>query len=115
MKRSLAVLFFLAVLASPSWAATCYIAEFPLLAESGVQVARQPTVATQTVTVTGTSAQSAAFSGDTRLVRIHCDAIVSFLFGTNPTATTASPRLAADQTEYFSVPVGAKVAFITNS
>lgn len=118
LRRSLAILVALAAVALsalPASAATCYISEFYLTADAGVQVARQPALVEQTVSVTGTSAQSSAFSGDTKLVRIHCDAIVSFTFGTNPTATTAKARMPADGTEYFQVLPGSKVAFITNT
>jgi hypothetical protein len=51
------------------------------------------------------------------MVRIHTDAICSISFGTAPTATATNRRLAANQTEYFGVPLGGsyKVAVISNS
>lgn len=78
---------------------------------------REPEITTQVVTVSGTTAQSAAFNASTNLVRLHCDGICSVLFGTNPTATTAKRRLIAGQTDYVSVPAGQsfKVAAITNT
>lgn len=71
----------------------------------------------QTPVTFSTSTQSAAFNAATVLVRIHTDAICSIAFGTNPTATTSNFRMAADQVEYFSVPVGQsyKVAAVSNT
>lgn len=105
----------LVLFVSPCYAATCYVTEFVLTADAGVQVARQPALVEQTVSVSGTSAQSSAFGADTKLVRIHCDAIVSMTFGANPTATTGKMRAPADSIEYFQVVPGTKVAFITNT
>jgi len=72
-------------------------------------------VAEQTVAITGASLQSAAFNAKTRLVRVHADAVCSIAFGANPTATTARKRLAQNQTEYFRVAPGHRVAVITNT
>ena len=76
-----------------------------------------PTSGTQRVAIGASSAQSAALAGTTTLVRVHTDQICSVTFGDNPTATTSSMRLAADSTEYFSVPAGSalKVAVISNT
>jgi hypothetical protein len=115
MKRLAAAVFLLALSCGAACASTCYVTEFPLTADAGVQVARQPALINQTVTVSGVSAQSAAFGGDTKLIRVHCDGIVSLLVGANPTATTAMMRMTADQTEYFQVLPGQKIAFITNT
>lgn len=95
-----------------------YIEEYERLgadANGGaMQVAVQPPVAVQTVTYT-TTAQSSAFSSKTKFVRIHTNSICSYLFGSNPTATTSKSRMAADQTEYFAVQPTDKVAFIANT
>lgn len=78
--------------------------------------APEPALVEQTPVVIGAgSLQSAAFGSSTRLVRIHTDAICSIAFGSNPTATANSKRLAANATEYFSVKPGDKVAVITNT
>lgn len=99
--------------------AVLYIEEYadlPLLGNGQAgQVARAPGVARQTVAIGGTSAQSAAFNAKTRYVRLHTDATCSILFGANPTATTSTPRMAANQTEYFAVTRGDLVAVITNT
>lgn len=99
--------------------ATLYIEEYttaPIINNGQImQMAKQPSVAQQTVAISGTSAQSAAFDANTKYVRIHTDAVCSFLFGSDPTATTSDPRMAASQTEYFAVPGGYKVAVITNT
>lgn len=77
----------------------------------------QPPTAEQTVAIGAGSAASAAFNAGTAIVRIHADAICSVAFGTAPTATATSMRLAAGQTEYFTVAPGSafKVAVITNT
>ena len=69
----------------------------------------------QTVAIGGSSAQSSAFNVTTNLIRVHVDAICSINIGSNPTATTTTARLAANQTEYFTVNPGDKLAVITNT
>ena len=80
------------------------------------EIPLEPPLAEQTVAIGGASAQSAAFNAGTTFVRIHTDVICSIAFGTNPTATATTRRLAAGSTEYFAVPRGQsfKVANITN-
>jgi hypothetical protein len=96
--------------------AKLYITEFERVDNANPPVAPVPAITSQTVDLSGTSAQSSAFNPRTKMVRIHTDAICSILFGTNPTATTSHARLAADQTEYFALTTtGLKVAGITNS
>jgi hypothetical protein len=95
---------------------TLSIAEFRQLGKDDrIQAVEQPPLAEQTVTVSGTSAQSSAFNDGTRIIRVHTDAIVSILIGSNPTATTAKARMVAGQTEYFTVVGGHKIAAITNT
>lgn len=82
-------------------------------------VPEEPPLANQTVAITAGSVQSSAFNANTRLIRVHTDAICSIEFGTNPTATTTTRRLAANTTEYFAVPAATagtfKVAVIINT
>ena len=81
------------------------------------QMPMEPPLAEQTVAIGGTSTASAAFNAKTRFVRLHTDAICSVLFGTAPTAAATNGRMAANQTEFRAVPLGAsyKVAVITNT
>jgi hypothetical protein len=73
----------------------------------------EPSVASQVVNYAGGTTQSTAFRNDTRMVRIHTDTNCFIKFGTNPTATTAvDARMAANQTEYFKVNPGFKVAAV---
>ena len=106
--------------------ATLYITEFKGAAQQlgertwgagpgVVSFAAQPPQAEQTVAIGGTSTPSAAFSANTYLVRVSTDAICSVLFGASPTATAASARMAAGQTEYFGVVPGMKLAVISNT
>lgn len=77
----------------------------------------QPALAEQTVAVGVASVQSEAFNAGTDLVRVTTDVVCSIKFGTNPTATVATMRLAAGTVDYFTVPAGQayKVAVISNS
>jgi hypothetical protein len=103
--------------------ATLYITEFQRLANISqyqgnvfLQVPENPEVANQTVAIGGGSLQSAAFNTLTRFVRVHADAICSVAVGgTNPVATATQRRMAANQTEYFGVAAGDKLAVITNT
>jgi hypothetical protein len=101
--------------------ATLYITEFSGLgldpSTRSAQVAAQPPVNEQTVSISGSSTASSAFKAATNMVRLHTDAICSIEFGTSPTASSTTARMAANQTEYFTVPknLSYKVAVITNS
>lgn len=100
--------------------ATLYVTEFGAAGIAGnfpIGVAQQLPTAEQTVAIGASSAQSNVFNTNTVLVRLHADAICSVEFGPNPTATSGKMRMAANQTEYFSVPQGSgfKVAAITNT
>jgi len=100
--------------------ATLYVSEFAGMgsgANAAPQAVMQPPLAEQAVAIGGASAQSAAFNARTRIVRLHADSICSIEFGVNPTATATTARLAANQTEYFSVGEGGamKVAVIANA
>lgn len=81
-----------------------------------VSAPAEPGVANQTpVAIGGATTQSSAFSARTRVIRVHTDVICSVeIGGTNPVATTDSPRMAAGSTEYFCVTPGDKLAVITN-
>lgn len=78
------------------------------------QAPEEPENASQVITISGSSASSAAFGKQTFLVRIHTDAICSIKIGTSVTATASNKRMVANQTEYFAVQPGFQVAVITN-
>jgi hypothetical protein len=80
-----------------------------------VQTGENPPVASQTVSFSSSSAQSSPFNFKTSLIRVHTDSICSIEIGENPVATVNSLRMAANQTEYFSVPNGYKIAVISNT
>lgn len=117
MKRFIFGLLALACLSAPASAASCYVSEFIKAGDAGVQVAIQPAVTDQTaIAVSASSAQSAAFQPSTKLIRINCDVVVSFLVGSNPTATANNARLPTGVVEYFQVNGSQqKIAFITNN
>lgn len=98
--------------------ATLFISEFDRLYTDGSgnhpPIAPLPPVAEQTRSISGTSAQSSAFGGRTRFVRLYTDTACFVKVGLNPTAITASSLpLAAGASEYFSVQPGDKIAAIT--
>lgn len=105
--------------------AVVYISEYSNLAKDlkigKVNAGVEPALATQTVAIGGASVQSAALNAKTRFVRLHTDAICSFKFGVNPTATATDARLAANTTEFFGVDQLAaeagtlEIAIITNT
>lgn len=81
-------------------------------------VAFTPHNQTQTVAIGASSAQTAnAVSNNSTLIRVHTDSVCSINIGVNPTAAATGPRLAANQTEYFTCPLnsGYKVAVIVNT
>lgn len=93
-----------------------YVTEYQKYSGSGTsfQAALEPAQANQKITY-GATTQSSAFGKNTYLIRVHTDSICSVEVATNPTATTNSKRLAANQTEYFAVVPGQKIAGITNT
>lgn len=101
--------------------ATLYITEYVKLPHGfsgGVgQMPEEPPIAEQVVPIGAVSTQSNPFNAATRAIRLHCDAICSVLIGSNPTATTNSGRMPANQTEYRSVVAGQgnRIAVIQNS
>jgi len=98
---------------------TLYIAEFEAIyvrPASGAMAGHCPPLAEQTLSNTGGSTASAAFTQQTHLIRVHTDSICSVrIGGTSPVATTVNMRLAAGQTEYFVVVPGDKLAVILNT
>jgi hypothetical protein len=97
--------------------ATLYISEYTeAVGRTGgiVPIVLEPPAVEQTVAI-GAEAKSFAFGANTRIIRVHCDAICSILIGANPTATTAKKRLPADHTEYFGVTPGDKLSVISNT
>jgi hypothetical protein len=85
------------------------------------QMPMQQPLATQGVVNTGASTQSAAFNAQSRFVRLETDTVCCIQFGTNPTAVAIgagmTTRMAAGQTEYHAVPLGAgfKVAAVASA
>jgi hypothetical protein len=114
MKRVAVASLFLALSCLGAMASTCNVTEFPLYAPAGVQVADLDSLVTDQspITTSGTTAQSAAFSGDTKMIQISCDTQSAMAYGTNPTATTSSMTIPAGSFIYFKVSGGKKVAFI---
>lgn len=95
--------------------AKLYLTEYGNLPGSGAQVGQEPAIVEQATLAIGSETKSSAFSDNTRIIRVHVDAICSIAFGTSPTATTSSKRMAADQTEYFCVRPGDKLSVISNT
>jgi hypothetical protein len=98
--------------------ATLYISEYadlPFFAGTIGAVTKEPALAEQVVNIGGGNTQSQPFSGSTKIIRVHVDSTCSIAIGTNPVATTSVKRLAANQTEYFSVLPGNLLGVITNT
>lgn len=77
----------------------------------------EPNVTNQTpISISGTSAASAAFNAKTKFIRVHTDAICSIKISTAATAATANDaRMAINTTEYFGVNPGDVLTVITNT
>ena len=90
--------------------ATAYIREYADIDGAPVE----PALADQTVSTSGTSAQSSAFNASTAFIAISTPAAqaVSCLFALSPTATTSKLRLPANSVFWFRVTPGHKVALI---
>ena len=99
--------------------ATLYITELRNVGYDGtsspVMAPTVPGVVEQAVAIGGVSAQSAAFDGQTRFVLVNTDTACCLAFGDNPTALTTRHRLAANETRFYSVTAGSKVAVIAAS
>lgn len=91
--------------------AVLHISEYSELDGVIDNVALEPPVAQQTVTI-GAEADSAALNTATRFVRLHAGAACHRLVGAAPTATTSHTPMAAGQTEYIAVTPGHKISVI---
>jgi hypothetical protein len=119
LTRLLAVLV-ACLVANPAWAATCYVKEFAragIDGQGGTQVANEPALVDQTpITVTTTAGNSAVFNSETALIRVICDAQVSYRIGAGVTAVNTNSWLSAGGPEYFGVQKGAghRISFVVN-
>lgn len=100
--------------------ATLYITEFQYMENAndigGVpQIAKFPAVASQTIAIAGSSAQSSAFNVATRFIRVTTDIACHIAVAANPTATTSLLRMGPDAVEYFGVTPGHKIAVIAGA
>lgn len=71
-----------------------------------------PFVATEDINASTVSAQSAAFDGQTRFVRVVSDANVRVRFGSDPTAVVTDMPIRANSPEFVAVVPGDKIAVI---
>lgn len=82
---------------------------------SALPIAVLPSVAEQTVAISGTSAASSAFNTATRFIRVSTDTACHILVSSGtPTATTSKTMLAAGAVEYFAVTAGHSIAVIAH-
>lgn len=99
--------------------AVLYVTEFdaPFIDLSkGMPMVFGPKLAVNNVAIGAGSVASAAFGANTKIIRVHTDAICSIAVGgAAPVATASDARMAANQTEYFYVKAGDKIAVITNT
>jgi hypothetical protein len=101
--------------------AKLYVTEYPDLpgafATFAPQVTRDPPLVDQTPVAIAVGANpSAAFSSQTKIVRLHADVVCSIAIGPVGTVATANnQRMAANQTEYKMVIPGYIVSVISNT
>ena len=70
---------------------------------------------TQKINTNNSSQASSAFGSQSEYVRICSNAAVHILFGANPTATSSSIFIPANEPEIFKISPGEKVAIIGTS
>lgn len=95
-----------------------YISEYSAGSFAGIQAPIGPPVAVQARIdfSGGGSTQSAAFSGDTRLIEVTCDTVCSVhVGGSNPAATVNDTRFFIGRVSYYVVTPGDKLAVIVNT
>lgn len=98
-----------------------FITEYASLAsdtfDSRIAAAQEPALAEQQLTISGSSAASAAFNARTSFVMLHAQEATCLKWGTAPTAVTTAQRMGAGETRFVGVPVGAgyKVAGIASA
>jgi hypothetical protein len=99
--------------------ATIYVSEHATMgiAANGVpQVASHPSLQAQSMAITaGSTTLPTPFTGATRFIRVHTDAICSIAIGSSPTAVTTKNRMSAESTEYYGVQPGDNIAVIANT
>lgn len=86
--------------------AKLYITEYAKMANVGTQYAEcgeEPAIAQQVIEISSVSVQSATFNAKTQFVRLVSDVDMAVEFGSSPTATTSSKRVAKDSAEFFGV------------
>jgi hypothetical protein len=87
-----------------------FVTEYASLASdtfsTGIAAALEPALAEQAITISGTSAASAAFNTRTCFVMLHAQEAVCLKWGTAPTAVTTAQRMAAGETRFVGVPPG---------
>ena len=66
----------------------------------------EPSIADTSMTVSGSSTQSAVFNNQTSFIMVHAQEAVCLQWGTNPTAVTTKQRMAAGETRYVGIPPG---------
>lgn len=111
------------LLSAPAFSADiCYIREYQTLGIAGVQpaqIAAEPGVTDQvTADYTSGAVQSNLFQPTTELIELWCNTQVSYLVGTNPTASSATNMpLAARTSKFIGVPIGGttKISVTLNS
>ena len=74
-----------------------------------------PELAAQKITFNATSAQSAAFNAETRIIQVCATAACRIAVGANPSATANSLYIPANVPLYFGVRAGHKLAVIQES
>lgn len=98
-----------------------YVSEFCNLAYAGNP--RQPVMAPQlpadvdqpVIAFGGSSVQSAAMGNATRFVMINVDSACSIAVGDDPVADPTKARLGPNETRFYGIKAGQKIAFIENT
>ena len=99
--------------------ATLYITEINALGYDSVLGAipapRVPPVAEQAISIGVASEQSNEFNQNTNIVMVNTDTACSLAFGPDPVSNTTAHRMGANETRFYSVIPGQRLAVIANT
>jgi hypothetical protein len=100
--------------------ATLYITEYHDIPATkngaALPAGQEPAVVNQSVPISGASAQSAPFSARTSYIMVNTDTTCSLAFGDDSvTANPAEHRMSANETRFYGVNSGDRLAVIVNT
>jgi len=98
--------------------ATLYVTEYSLSGFGTMTVVAAPPLGSITadwsIPIGVGSSQGLTFQDSTQIIQVSTDTACSIAYGTNPVAVTTAHRMAANETRFYIVSAGNKLAVIEN-